>query len=136
MKSPTLTRGYQLVQSSEPEEFRQTPPTPRKKYLSLPWITYVLVGVGFFFGITIRQVFSYIGTVPNKTTCSEPATRREWRSLSKKQKIQYIEAVQCLSSLPSELGHDNSLYNDFPYTHSLKGNSCKNVWKCGKEKQC
>ncbi|KAL2217410.1 hypothetical protein M432DRAFT_516476, partial [Thermoascus aurantiacus ATCC 26904] len=54
--------------------------------------------------------------------CKTPYTRREWRSLSREEKKEYIEAVQCLRRLPSRLGLNQSLYHDFPYVHSRTGN--------------
>lgn len=63
------------------------------------------------------------------SACSEPSIRHEWRSLSKNEKLEYIAAVQCLSSLPSKLGLDQSLHQDFPYIHSLMGNSCRSSIK-------
>ncbi|TVY82897.1 Tyrosinase ustQ, partial [Lachnellula suecica] len=58
------------------------------------------------------------------SSCRDPTTRREWRTLSEGDRLKYIEAVQCLRTLPSRLGLDQSLYDDFPYVHSRFGNYC------------
>jgi len=56
------------------------------------------------------------------TACISPSTRREWRSLSRLEKIHYIDAVQCLRKRTSLLGLNQSLYDDFPYVHENIGN--------------
>ena len=53
--------------------------------------------------------------------CQKIAYRREWRSLSNKQKLAYIDAIQCLRSKPSRMGLQHSLYDDFPYVHNRVG---------------
>lgn len=55
-------------------------------------------------------------------SCTSPATRREWRSLSHLEKDEYISAVKCLPTQPSILGFDHRLYNDFAFVHSRLGN--------------
>ena len=57
--------------------------------------------------------------------CTTPAVRREWRDLSKDEKADYIKAVKCLSSIPSRLGLNGSLHDDFAYIHSKDGSHCK-----------
>jgi hypothetical protein len=55
---------------------------------------------------------------PSSTTVHEPVTtRREWRTLTKLQKHEYIAAVRCLKIMPSRLGLNHTLYDDFPYIH-------------------
>ncbi|OHF02047.1 hypothetical protein CORC01_02626 [Colletotrichum orchidophilum] len=48
--------------------------------------------------------------------------RVEWRTLSSAAKADYISAVKCLDGLPSKIGLETSLYNDFPYVHALLNN--------------
>ncbi len=63
---------------------------------------------------------------PNQTnSCLRPAVRREWRTLSIKERKNYVDAIQCLWKHPSRLGLDHSLYEDFPWFHSRAGNFCK-----------
>ena len=57
--------------------------------------------------------------------CTNPSTRREWRSLSLSEKRSYIRAVKCLTEKPTQLRADGVLYDDFPYTHSKIGNYSK-----------
>lgn len=57
--------------------------------------------------------------------CQSPALRKEWRSLDCQEKVQYIQAVQCLKKRPSELGLNHTLYDDFPWVHIHFGENCK-----------
>ncbi|PMD16629.1 Di-copper centre-containing protein [Hyaloscypha hepaticicola] len=55
---------------------------------------------------------------PTKISCTDPATRREWRSLSRREKKDYIDAVKCLATVPSRLGTNGTIYDDFPWAHT------------------
>lgn len=62
--------------------------------------------------------------------CAQPSIRREWRSLSQPEQLQYIAAVQCLRDKPSQLGLNQTLYDGFPWTHSRIGNYCMRLdWR-------
>ncbi|KAI1804823.1 Di-copper centre-containing protein [Daldinia bambusicola] len=52
------------------------------------------------------------------TTCENPAVRKEWRTLSTDERNSYISAVKCLTTKPSTLGLNTTLYDDFPYVHN------------------
>ncbi|KAK2602166.1 hypothetical protein N8I77_008720 [Diaporthe amygdali] len=54
--------------------------------------------------------------------CSNPDSRREWRSLSTTEQEEYISAVQCLATKPSRLNLTTTLYDDFPYIHNELNN--------------
>ena len=56
---------------------------------------------------------------PSVASCVRPTIRREWRTLNRETKNKYIEAVQCLSSKPSKLRDNGTLYDDFPWVHKL-----------------
>ena len=49
--------------------------------------------------------------------CVQPAVRREWRTLSELEQQDYIAAVQCLTTKPSKLRNNGTLYDDFPWIH-------------------
>ncbi|KAH7149696.1 hypothetical protein B0J13DRAFT_312956 [Dactylonectria estremocensis] len=53
--------------------------------------------------------------------CTKPLVRKEWRTLSTAQKKEYITAVKCLASKPSQTGGiyegAKSRYDDFVATH-------------------
>lgn len=55
---------------------------------------------------------------PPSGTCTEPAFRREWRSLSADEKKKYHDAFQCFIDTPSVLGLNGSLYDDFVWAHN------------------
>lgn len=50
-------------------------------------------------------------------TCTKPAIRREWRSLSIAERDAYIDSVFCLRSKPSKLNANQTLYDDFAFVH-------------------
>ena len=59
--------------------------------------------------------------------CKDGPVRREWRTLSKAEKAEYIRAVQCLRETPSMLGLNQSIYDDFPWVHSRFGEGCASL---------
>ena len=50
-------------------------------------------------------------------SCIRPSIRREWRTLDRSDKEEYITAVQCLATKPSKLRENGTLYDDFPWVH-------------------
>ncbi|KAH6659445.1 hypothetical protein BKA67DRAFT_652674 [Truncatella angustata] len=84
-----------------------------------------LVLAGFFciiFGyLTARLVESRSMNHTDPQLCRDVAFRREWRSLSNDQKVDFISAVRCLASAPSKQIPDDSLYDDFAYVHTDTG---------------
>jgi len=49
--------------------------------------------------------------------CTQPSVRREWRTLDKADRANYVQAVQCLTSQPSSLRENGTAYDDFPWVH-------------------
>ena len=49
--------------------------------------------------------------------CQRPTTRREWRTLSEPERLDYVAAVKCLAHRPSKLHNNGTLYDDFPWVH-------------------
>ena len=71
-------------------------------------------------------VFAMIQRVsPLTPQCKYPRVRREWRTFSTSQKINYINAVKCLQHQPSDIDIGGSLLDDFPYTHRAVGHMSK-----------
>lgn len=56
--------------------------------------------------------------------CKDPPIRREWRTLTAGEKHNYIQAVHCLESLPSELQGKGNFYDDLVYLHMSIGSQC------------
>ena len=79
----------------------------------------------FSFGAGLTGSFSITYRHDNKppTSCLSAPKRREWRSLSRSEKTEYINAVQCLRTTPSVLSLPQTLYDDFPYVHMHVGNA-------------
>lgn len=87
--------------------------------------TTVLFLVGLTSLIAIPLGYLAITSLPKSTTkCDTPLIRREWRSLDTEERHNYIQAVQCLQDLPSELAGRGSLYDDLVYVHMQIGSKC------------
>ncbi|KAF5609119.1 Tyrosinase [Fusarium pseudoanthophilum] len=50
--------------------------------------------------------------------CESPTKRVEWRELDDAARKQYTDAVLCLTTKPSRLGLNTTLYDDFPHVHA------------------
>ncbi|KAI1119484.1 hypothetical protein F5Y14DRAFT_5294 [Nemania sp. NC0429] len=51
------------------------------------------------------------------TTCLRPPIRREWRSLGKDEKEEYISAAKCLYNVSSQVVSEGSVQDDFAWIH-------------------
>jgi len=87
---------------------------------------------------TSTSVFSNSTSLPSPTSsstvstptgkpgsaCSTLRVRKEWRTLSRQEQINYIQAVKCLAKLPSKLlpGGNYRRYDDFENVHSRMRN--------------
>jgi hypothetical protein len=58
---------------------------------------------------------------PMGLLCKNPPIRREWRALTPEEKMEYIDAVNCLSRTPATWGENGSVYDDFTRLHSGAG---------------
>lgn len=57
-----------------------------------------------------------------RSNCTNPTVRKEWRTLSRSEQINYVEAVNCLATKQSRIGLTTPLYDDFPYIHNQLNN--------------
>ncbi|KAF7919615.1 hypothetical protein EAE99_008467 [Botrytis elliptica] len=90
----------------------------------------LVLGIAFFSGVIFENHFlrhQALDPYQNRERCSNPSTRREWRSFSAAEKVNYLDAVQCLRETPSRLHSDYSLYDDFPWVHTNIGNYSHNA---------
>jgi hypothetical protein len=55
--------------------------------------------------------------------CGEPTVRREWRTLSSLERLEYLRAVKCLSQIPSSVCN-GTLHDEFAYIHRKIGDYC------------
>lgn len=127
---------YSLVASDPEDELYNE--TPQGKFFRNPWrsnrslVIFVLfllltsLAVGFTGGILFNRQIANDKSheLATLSTCNRTQYRREWRSLSYGEKLEYIQAVQCLTQTPSRLGQNQSLYDDFPYVHYRVGGYC------------
>ncbi|KAF7943755.1 uncharacterized protein EAE97_005825 [Botrytis byssoidea] len=90
----------------------------------------LVLGISFFSGVIFENHYHRHQTLDrsqNRERCSNPSTRREWRSFSAAEKFNYLNAVQCLRETPSRLHSNYSLYDDFPWVHTNVGNYSHNA---------
>jgi tyrosinase len=93
----------------------------------------VVFGLGYMSGYDQRSMdgsasasTSLDNEAADKATagnCTEPYFRREWRSLSDKDKKAYLDAVKCFVDSPSAMGKNGTLYDDFSWVHNLIAHS-------------
>ncbi|KAH7142057.1 hypothetical protein EDB81DRAFT_843507 [Dactylonectria macrodidyma] len=66
-------------------------------------------------------ITSVLCTTTYNCGCTNPLVRKEWRTLNTKEKHEYIDAVKCLASKPSQTGNIyegvKSRFDDFQATH-------------------
>ena len=92
--------------------FRQSDEPTRKRAI------FITVGLLLFAVLTFEIFLAKDSWDPS---CQNPTTRREWRSLNASQQQDYINAIQCLMSKPSQLEPETYRYDDFVYTHTKEG---------------
>lgn len=61
------------------------------------------------------------------TACKNPSKRVEWRLLPKADQKLYQNSVLCLTTKPSRLGLNSTLYDDFPFVHAQLNNESQFV---------
>jgi len=97
----------------------------RKLLLSLSLCTLVftclIVGLTSEAYLRAIQKLGIHGPVKHSNVCNYPVLRREWRSLSRAEKRDYIQSVKCLKTLPSRLQLNQTLYDDFSWVHKHFG---------------
>lgn len=61
--------------------------------------------------------------------CGTHLLRKEWRTLDAQQRADYVEAVHCTTRLPSRLIDNGTVYDDYPWIHSLMAESkcCQSI---------
>ena len=131
-QSPTRYSLLEGIDYDDEVDIEKEPPKSheRKRRSSLYYyILILLIGtsclaLGFAGGALVKDHENHIDSTPSSSRCTNSSTRREWRSLSRPEKKDYIDAVQCLRTTPSKLGLNQSLYDDFPYVHNRVGAYC------------
>ncbi|KAF7861798.1 hypothetical protein EAF04_007681 [Stromatinia cepivora] len=111
-----------------PTVIRRTGTTIR---LNLWWAISFAFLLCLSIGSTWAVFFSARSFLSSKSTndfgpqwqCANPSTRQEWRTLSDAEKTEYIAAVQCLTTKPSKVRNNGTLYDDFPWVHKSTSTS-------------
>ena len=116
-----------------PDDNLRSKTNPYRSSHSFHYVTgFVAIGVlGLAVGFTAcLLLLSLKSSVPSSKysplpqRCTNPSLRREWRSLAEREKIEYIDAVQCLTATSSALGLNQSLHDDFAWIHKRIGEYC------------
>jgi tyrosinase len=69
-------------------------------------LLFTLAAVSTFFDVSLAA-------------CTKPALRKEWGAATAAEKKSYTNAVLCLATKPSIIGHTGtSLYDDFAFVHN------------------
>ena len=111
---------------SQPKSIRNKSRSNKRLVAVVCLLSLICLAAGFTSG-TLLNSWTTNGSDSENTpvsACGRSQFRREWRSLSHREKHNYIQAVQCLKQTPSKLGLNQSLYDDFPYVHFRVGGYC------------
>ena len=123
-----LDGSDKVYRNAEASERPGNEPSWRQpSFVVFSWcIVFACLVVGFTLGqyATSSQLGKYEQILKHPKACNQPALRKEWRSLERIEKLSYIEAVRCLKSFSSQLGLNQSLYDDFPWVHMHYGETC------------
>lgn len=95
--------------------------THRRHAFAVICVAVICLATGFAIGELLRQ--NPRPSIGPQKSCQNPIVRHEWRSLSMQEKSSYLQAVRCLRTVPSRLGLNTTLYDDFPYFHTRTGES-------------
>ncbi|KAI0436029.1 putative tyrosinase [Xylaria telfairii] len=91
-------------------------PLPRKRYVTSAITVVLLIVVSIY----LWAVHGNVTYSNYDSACRQPAIRREWRAMSGKERLEYLRAVKCLSSIPSTVCN-GSLHDEFPFIHRRVG---------------
>ncbi|KAK6065103.1 hypothetical protein SCUP515_11410 [Seiridium cupressi] len=89
----------------------------QKRYVAAAIAALVLIVASLLLWALSRKIESS----NNDGECRQPAVRREWRALGSLERLEYLRAVKCLSSIPSSVCN-GTLHDEFAYIHSKIGN--------------
>ena len=128
----SLESSSPLLELANENQFRDRPYTqinsqrskrPFVVTLAICSVPVLFLIVGFAIGARTagEKLHNWSRTVQAPMICPKPHLRREWRSLSSAEKESYISAVQCLKTIPSQLGLNQTIYDDFPWVHKHYG---------------
>lgn len=109
--------------SNEYEKFDQSTPTPKIRRRSC--IMQIAAITSLIVAIIIVEVSLHIHPLANSRVSKSLDIRREWRTLSKKERQEYVDAAVCLTKTRSQRDARVTIHDDFSYLHSAIGNYCK-----------
>lgn len=105
----------------------------REEYLRPKWkisLFLLLLTAAVCFALSFAYSLLPVLGIPyfqfhSEVSCKIPSIRREWRTLNSIEKKDYIRSVWCFKTIPSRLGANQTLYDDFPLIHAIVGGYCE-----------
>ncbi|KAL9040667.1 MAG: hypothetical protein Q9214_004392, partial [Letrouitia sp. 1 TL-2023] len=119
--------GYALLASSEvdpedPQDAKVSDPQEESHRNRLARAIQVfVVGLLLILATNLTIKWTAQRVILSEHRCDNIAIRKEWRNLNNEEKTAYLRAVQCLRTIPSRLGHNQTLFDDFAYFHTRTG---------------
>jgi len=88
------------------------------KMAILKSLVFALAALSPLFEMSLADDSSSSLVLP-RAACTKPTRRKEWGSATAAEKKSYTNAVLCLATKPSIIGHTGtSLYDDFAFVHN------------------
>ncbi|TVY36278.1 Tyrosinase [Lachnellula subtilissima] len=122
---PLLSEEEQDAYAQERNKVSDYIPVYRRLWFVVALCCIAVVGVVVVAAGTIIYVrpSTVHKSASSSQSCQNPSVRREWRTLSTDEKLAYLDAVVCLTKTPSVIGRNQTVFEDFPWTHNNKGMS-------------
>lgn len=114
---------------NNPQSSQQKISRTQHKILLILLFAISLLGLSSVFILISRA--SLWASIKNSSTksahnhaCTQPEIRHEWRALSSSEKEDFIQAVNCLSTVPTTWRTNGTLYDDYAFLHGGIGSWC------------
>lgn len=76
---------------------REEPTSPAAKLRPLHSVRLILVPIGLFLVALVAVMLLVVAAIPTSKGCTNPRIRYEWRALKAADRLEYLEAVKCLT---------------------------------------
>lgn len=113
-------RLLQSNQENDHEEFRASPASKYSKTFWHSFLLFITFIASIFSFVALEHRWKHPFTIPkisSQEVCEHATARPSWHSLPLHRRHAYTRAVQRLTTIPSRLGLNTSLYDDFTYIH-------------------
>ncbi len=94
-------------------------------------IKWSLAILSSFTTVGLIAVFFLVAKVdlvsPVSNFCTDPPIRREWRSLTAKERDDFVQAIKCIAGTQSFWKPNRTIYDDIAILHGGVGNLCEST---------